>query len=58
MKFCVEEAFRLSVQRAEDSSVEELEFISQAWRVKMEGDSKFRSRPFHGFSAMRGMAIE
>jgi hypothetical protein len=58
MKSCVKEAFRLSFQHAEDSSVEGLELMSHAWRDEMEGDSMFRGRLFHGFSAMRGIAIE
>jgi hypothetical protein len=58
MKAGVKEAFRLSFQHVEHSSVEGLEFISQAWRDKMEGDSKFRSRLSHRFSAISGIAIE
>jgi hypothetical protein len=58
MKSCVKDAFRESFQYAEDKSVEGLELISQALRDKMESDSKFRNGPFHGFSAMGGMAIE
>jgi hypothetical protein len=54
----VKKVFRLSFQHAEDSSVEGPELISQVWRDKMEGDSKFRSPLFHGFSAMRGSPIE
>jgi hypothetical protein len=54
----VTEAFRLRFQRVEDSWVNGLELISQSSRDKMEGDSKFSSRLFHGFSAMRGIAIE
>jgi hypothetical protein len=58
MKACVKDAFLLSFQHAEDSSVEGLELISQAWRGKMDGDSKVRSRLFHCFSVMCGIAIE
>jgi hypothetical protein len=58
MKSCLKEALRLSFQHAEHGLVEGLELISQAWWNKVEGDSKFRSRLFHDFSAMRGIAIE
>jgi hypothetical protein len=54
----MKEASRLSFQYAEDSSVEGLELISQAWRHKMAGDSRFRSCLFHGFSTMCGATIE
>jgi hypothetical protein len=37
MKSCVKEAFLLSFQHPEDSSVEGLELISQAWRDTMDG---------------------
>jgi hypothetical protein len=58
MKSCVKEALRLGFQYAKDNSVERLESMSQTWRDKMEGDSTFCSRLFHGFSAIRGIAIE
>jgi hypothetical protein len=58
MKYCVKEAFCLNFQHAEDSSVEGPELISQAWLDKMEGDSRFPSSLFQGFSAMCGITIE
>jgi hypothetical protein len=53
-----EKVFRMSFRHAGASSVEGLELIRQVWRDKMDGDSKFRSRLFHGFSAMRGRPNE
>jgi hypothetical protein len=53
----MKQAFRLSFENPEDGSVERLEFISQAWRDKMERDSESCGCLFHGVSAICGTTI-